>query len=336
MTNHFKYNINKGVITPFKLANLDARSAACYQRRWTISTRKITATLITMATIAMLNSGYSQTQSALLLKGGAAIQGQILKVTPESVTLLTTRGELLIPMRSLEDSYRLRLISQIDSPQKKKEETPKEKSRLVSKLLEEKEIEAHKTEGDTPRIRFGRKDFVFRKYTHRGSEVDYIFTPIGENQVYDSEETLRLTYNKTARNPQQVKDEVEQMLRSLGGKVHTIPKLPGAPAALQQDSHGIDFTGIIKGDSGNPSKIVFGRVFSINGKYHTLLYARFTKDKNNQETEAWLERNFERLQTAIRGVVNLPEEQVLTNFSNKKGEKVTEPEDNEAADTEEP
>lgn len=249
-------------------------------------------------------------QTVLYLKGGATLQGEILKVSSESVSLVTSRGELLIPFKSLEESSQIALANMLVGEKSDAEAiSPKEKSKLVSKMLEEREILNQESEGDSPRIRFGRKDFVYRKYTHRESSIDYIFTPVGENQVYDSEETIRLTYNQSIESLAQAIKAVREITATLGKDIQIIPNNPTNQS--QTTNPGIDFAGTIEGNDGNPSRVIFGRTFKYNNKFHTLLYTKFGKEKNFEETEAWLGRNFERIQVIMHGLNNLPDEEQL-------------------------
>jgi len=246
-------------------------------------------------------------RTTLILKGGAPIQGKVLNVSSEAVSLETSRGELLIPLKNLDDTSRIALEGRIvDEKKEAAVETNKERSKLVSKILEEKEIQAQESEGDSPRIRLGRKDYVYRKYNHRGSDVDYIFTPIGQNQVYDSEETLRVIFHKSVKNSVEAKKIVFEIASTLGQGVQIVPPMGGTP-----EHTNIEFAGTIEGSSGNPTRVIFGRTFSYNNHYVSLIYTKFGREKTFDETKAWLGRNFERLQIVLRGVYNLPDESLL-------------------------
>jgi hypothetical protein len=247
-------------------------------------------------------------QNVIFLKGGAPIQGKILSITSESVTLLTGRGELIISLRNLEDASRLKLEKKLSDDKKIQDDLPpKEKSRLVSKLLEEREILNQQSEGDAPRLKFGRKEFVYRKYTHRGGGIDYIFTPVGQNQVYDSDETLRLTYNGSTASPQERLIMVQDLTASLGGPMTVSPTSPNS----------FEFHGTIKGENGNPSRVILGRLFNYNSKTQTIVYTRFGKEKNYEETKSWLKRNQERLQVSLRNMEEFPAKEELDKYQKK-------------------
>jgi hypothetical protein len=246
-------------------------------------------------------------QTTLYLKGGAPIQGKVLNVSSETVSFETGRGELLIPLKNLDDVSRIALEDRV--VEEKREAAVvnnKEKSKLVSKILEEKELQAQESEGDSPRIRLGRKDYVYRKYTYRSSDIDYIFTPIGQNQVYDSEETLRVIFHKSIKDAGEAQRTALEITSTLGQGIQLLPPTGGNPRHT-----GIEFAGAIEGSGGNPSRVIIGRTFSYNNHYVSLIYTKFGREKTFDETNAWLGRNFERLQIVLRGVYNLPDESIL-------------------------
>jgi hypothetical protein len=184
--------------------------------------------------------------------------------------------------------------------------------RFVSELLEKKELEAQESEGSRVRIKFGRKDFVYRRYTHRNKNIDYIFTPVGQTQVYDSEDSLRLTFNDDIKNLSAAKQEVDGLLNSLGEGITILPPAMGISGQRQG---GISFSGTVDGTDGNPPKAIYGKIFEQNGRFRTLIYTHLGRQKSFDETKAWLGRNFERLQVVMGNLNTLPEKKQLEELS---------------------
>jgi hypothetical protein len=287
---------------------------------------------VSLSLLLTLIDVYAQAPTAIFLKGGAVIQGEILEVSPEALNIKTARGELVIPLKNLEDVSRSSIEKLLISEKKDETvETAKDKSKLVSKILEEKEIQEQASEGNAPRLRFGRKDFIYRKYTHRGSEIDYIFTPSGQPQVYDSEETIRITFHESVRSLPEAKSAIQELIRNLDGEIQIIPSLPSQNS--RGGVGGIEFAGTVRGENGDPSRVVFGRTSSVGKDFITVLYTRFGREKTFDETQAWLGRNLERLQLILRGLNNLPEEEALAPKTEVKREEESEGEKKEDQET---
>lgn len=260
----------------------------------------------------------------ITLKAGATIEGIILEVAPEFLTLHTSKGQLVIPIKSLNDQSRAVMEKKVESLRKQQKEEPtKANPRLISTIFEEKQLKAQQSEGDGIRIRFGRNDFVYRRFSGKDQKREYLFTPVGETQVFDSEESLKIVYNEEITNMMQAYEEAEKQSASLGNGGAILPPSHFKRNTRNAEETQVTFAGIVEGQNGNPNKATYGKVIKgSKGNFATLIYTYFGREMTLRETQAWLGRNFERIGIIMDSLEDLPSKEELEEVEKAK---LTEP-----------